>query len=282
MTQTYCDWSLHASDDGSSDGTIDILHRYQALFGEDRMSVKIGPCEGYAANFISLSCGVHPPSDLYAFSDQDDIWEPDKLERAVTWLTTISPSVPALYCSRTQIVNQNNVSMGLSPMFKQQPGFYNALIQNLAGGNTMVFNEAARQIIIQAHASSAVVSHDWWLYILTTACGGEVYYDLYPSVRYRQHENNLVGSNNSLRALLIRIIMTVQGRLRLWNDLNIAALAGVQHLMTPESRQILSMFMNARKQFGWRRLFLIKGSGVRRQTRKGQIAFYIAAIFGKI
>jgi glycosyltransferase involved in cell wall biosynthesis len=282
MSQTHRNWNLYVSDDGSTDGTRSILSRYQGLLGSDKMVTQEGPGQGFCLNFLSLTCRPPVPADYYAYSDQDDVWEADKLERAVAWMQTIAPDVPALYCSRTRIVDHQGLNLGLSPLFEKPPSFANAIVQNIGGGNTMVFNEAARQLIAQTVKDAQVVSHDWWAYLLVSACGGAVRYDPYPGVRYRQHANNLVGSNNSWRARLFRMRMLVQGRFRYWNDKNIEALQSVDHLMTPQNRHILRLFAQAREQSVWRRLLSLKRSGVRRQTWFSQISLFAAALFGKL
>lgn len=282
QAQNHRHWVLHVSDDGSSDDTRHILRRYQALLGADKMAVKEGPLQGFASNFLSLTLGQDARADYYAYSDQDDVWEADKLERAVAWLQTVAPGVPALYCSRTRVVDDQNVSIGLSPLFEKPPSFANAIVQNIGGGNTMVFNEAARQLIAQTINAKQVVSHDWWAYLLVSGCGGVVHYDPYPAVRYRQHADNLVGANNSWRARLFRMRLLAQGRFKRWNDQNIASLQSLEHLMTPQNRDTLRLFAQARQQSAWRRLVSLKRSGVKRQTWFSQISLFVAALFGKI
>ena len=282
QAQSHRQWVLHVSDDGSSDDTRHILRRYQALLGASKMSFKDGPLQGFVSNFLSLTLGQDARADYYAYSDQDDVWEADKLERAVAWLQTVDPSVPALYCSRTRVVDDHNVSIGLSPLFEKPPSFANAIVQNIGGGNTMVFNEAARQLIAQTINTGQVVSHDWWAYLLVSGCGGVVHYDPYPAVRYRQHADNLVGANNSWRARLFRMRLLAQGRFKRWNDQNIAALQSLEHLMTPQNRHTLRLFAQAREQSAWRRLVSLKRSGVKRQTWFSQISLFVAALFGKI
>jgi len=88
----------------------------------------ITPAEGFVANFLSLTCKASIEADYYAYSDQDDVWESDKLERAVRWLQTVPENIPALYCSRTRLVDAENNEIGLSPLFSKPPSFANALI----------------------------------------------------------------------------------------------------------------------------------------------------------
>jgi hypothetical protein len=77
-------------------------------------------------------------------------------------------------------------------------------VQSIAGGNTMVFNPAAKALL-EAAGSLNVISHDWWLYILVMAAGGKVYYDPTPYIYYRQHPAALIGGNTSLSAKLKRM-----------------------------------------------------------------------------
>ena len=145
--QSHSNWEVWASDDGSKDDTHAILEAYQQKWPDGRLSIHFGPAEGFAANFLSLTCKASIDADYYAYSDQDDIWEPNKLARAVEWLNTLPENIPALYCSRTRLVDSNNNEIGVSPLFAKPPSFANALMQNIGGGNTMVFNNAARNLL---------------------------------------------------------------------------------------------------------------------------------------
>lgn len=280
--QTHTNWEVWASDDGSEDDTHIILEHYKQKWPAGRISTNFWPAEGFVANFLSLTCKARIEADNYAYSDQDDIWEVDKLERSVSWLKTIPASIPALYCSRTRLVDAENNEIGLSPLFRKPPSFANALIQSIAGGNTMVFNNAARKLLREAGENVPAISHEWWLYMVVTGCGGKVFYDTYPSLRYRQHGDNLVGMNKSWEARFKRIKMLWEDRFKKWNDSNIAALCKLQHKLTPENREILERFVKARQMNLIQRLVHLKRSGVYRQTLLGNLALIAAAILGKI
>lgn len=282
MAQTYPNWEVWASDDGSKDDTHAILDAYRRQWGGERLSVHFGPADGFAANFLSLTCNAAIKADCYAYSDQDDIWEADKLERAMNWLRGIPEDVPALYCSRTRLVDAANNDMGFSPLFTKPPSFANALMQNIGGGNTMVFNDAARQLLREARENHSVVTHDWWAYMVISGCGGRVYYDPYPSLRYRQHAGNLVGMNSTWSARFVRVRMLWQGRFRGWNDANIEALRRLGHRLTPENRTILEQFDIARNGGPFQRVIGLKRSGIYRQTLLGNLGLLVAAIFRKI
>ena len=140
ISQDYKKISLWASDDGSKDDTKKILARYQSLDKNNRFTIHYGPREGFAANFHSLICHLDIQADYFAYSDQDDVWEPDKLSCAIAKLENVPSGVPALYCSRTILIDESGHYIGLSPLFEKPPSFANALVQNVGGGNTMVMN----------------------------------------------------------------------------------------------------------------------------------------------
>lgn len=282
QAQSHSNWEVWASDDGSEDDTHAILEAYQRKWPAGRLSIHFGPAEGFAANFLSLTCKASIEADYYAYSDQDDVWEADKLERAIRWLEAVPPNIPALYCSRTRLVDAENNEIGLSPLFSKPPSFANALIQSIAGANTMVFNNAARALLCEAGEDTPVISHDWWAYMVVTGCGGKVHYDSHPSLRYRQHDGNLVGVNATWAARFKRLRMLWEGRFRHWSDSNIAALRRLQHKLTPENRETLERFVKARQMSLIPRLIHLKRSGIYRQTLFGNLGLIAAAIFRKI
>lgn len=280
--QTHHNWGLWVSDDGSQDDTHAILEQYKKAWPSGRLFIHNGPAEGFAANFLSLTCKANISETYYAYADQDDVWEDDKLERAVQWLQGVPAHIPALYCGRTLLVDQHNREIGVSPLFTKPPSFANALMQNIGGGNTMVFNNAARALIQEAGEGIPVVTHDWWAYMLVSGCGGQVFYDAKATLRYRQHENNLVGMNSSWSARLTRIRMLWHGRYKQWIEGNIMALELMAHRLTSENRSILEQFAAARKMGLFSRLIHLKRSGIYRQTLFGNLGLLIGSILNKL
>lgn len=280
--QTHTQWKVFVSDDGSDDGTLSILRRYQVAWGTDKITMCTGPGNGFAANFLSLVCRPNIHADYFAYSDQDDVWEPAKLKYATDWLSTVPREVPALYCSRTRLVDEFNKGIGLSPLFSKPPCFANALMQNIGGGNTMVFNHAARQLLRECGDQTEVVTHDWWTYLVVTACGGKVFYDPRPTVRYRQHSANIIGMNSNLTAKLLRVRMMIRGRFKDWSDINVSALSRLTHKLTPENSELLALFSMARRRQFIPRMIGLKRTGIYRQTKLSNLGLIVAAIFKKI
>jgi glycosyltransferase involved in cell wall biosynthesis len=269
--QTFKNWELIASDDGSWDRTKSILLAFQKSFEPGRVEIIDGPRRGASANFLFLSCAENLVSEYYAFCDQDDVWDAAKLERAIDALERTDPGIPALYGSRTRLVDEAGNEIGFSPLFHRKPGFRSALVQSIAGGNTMVFNQKARELVMFCGADVDVPSHDWWLYQVTSACDGQVHYDGYPSVRYRQHGHNVIGSNMGWTAFMHRLHMVRQGRFRHWEDLNVAALTRLRPRMSAENRRIFDLFRKARHEPLLRRATIFAQSGVYRRILLGNL-----------
>jgi glycosyltransferase involved in cell wall biosynthesis len=282
--QSYQHWRLIISDDGSTDNTLAIAKQYQAKWGSQQLEIKQGPQKGFCHNFLSIACDTAIQADLYAFSDQDDVWLPEKLANAVTYYNAIAqsePDLPRVYGTRTKIVDEHLKVIGLSPLFTLPRSFRNALVQSIAGGNTMVFNQQSKALL-EKSGIQEIVSHDWWLYQLVKGAGGIVFYDAEPSLLYRQHADALIGANTSFRARIGRITYVINGRFKLWNDINLKALTNVQHLFTKDSQDILEIFIKFRGARFKDRIRLLEVCGLYRQTWQDTLTLWLATILNKI
>lgn len=267
---------LWISDDGSNDTTRDIIAETARHWDKGTLTLFDGPQRGFAENFRSLLVRDEIDADFYAFSDQDDSWDEDKLAHALVWLERQANDRPALYCSRTRIMTEDGVAAGLSPLFAQPPSFRNALVQSIAGANTMVMNRAARDLVATASRRSGFVSHDWWCYLLVAGAGGVVHYSAEPRIGYRQHGANLVGESDTWRARLSRMCFLFKGRFKEWNDLNLAGLRINADLLTEDARQTIATFERSRHGSLPTRLAALHRAGVYRQTRLGAIGLVVA------
>lgn len=281
FSQSHGNWELFVSDDGSTDATPDIVREY----GDrgKRITLLEGPCRGAAANFLYAARTVETDADFFAWSDSDDVWLPDKLSRAVRRLEELEHTSghAALYCARTEVVDRNCRFLHYSPLFTRPPEFRNALCQNIGGGNTMAFNRAARELL-RSGTFPEVIAHDWWAYMLVTGCGGSIFYDPEPCLLYRQHGENLTGSNTGIRARLFRARRLYDGVAHEWNRGNITALEERRELLTPENAGIFDEFAGAAEGGTLpHRLARFRNSGVRRQQRWQTAALYAVACMRK-
>ena len=238
--QTRKDFKVYLTDDYSKK-TFKISDLNLPLDFVTKISVTITKQNiGFVENFLSTLQSINSDPEFYAFCDQDDIWYEDKLEKAINALSQTSQDVPALYCARTEYINSDcTQTLGYSTLFRKPPSFANALIQNIGGGNTMVFNRAASKLIQSSFKGGHPVSHDWFCYQIVTGAGGVVIYDTEPCLKYRQHSKNVVGRNSSFAGKLRRLRKVFGGRLKAWNDVNLSLLQNTEGVLTENNTQIL-------------------------------------------
>jgi glycosyltransferase involved in cell wall biosynthesis len=195
--QSYDDIHLLVRDDGSTDGTCSILSEPSANMGLV-MSVIYGHNIGVISSFFELLSHADDDAKYYSFCDQDDVWKPDKLTRAITQLDRIPSHIPVMYCSSTELVDESLHHLGYWPS-KPRKGssFSNAIIENIAVGCTIVINRAAKELILRKIPDpNRIIMHDWWIYLCISAFG-QVVYDSEPNILYRQHGSNIIGGTTS-------------------------------------------------------------------------------------
>ena len=281
-SQTHQNWFLIASDDGSSDSTLKILKEYQERWPQGKLAIRSGPQQGYCKNFLSMACDKSIVADFYAFCDQDDVWFPEKLTVAIKNINkNQEDGVPYVYCGRTTYVDKKLKKVGCSPLFAFPRTFRNALIQSIAGGNTMVFNQKTKDLLEKVGVVEHP-SHDWWVYQLASGAGGDVFYDPNPQILYRQHKGALVGGNTSFGAKIERVAMVFKGEFRRWSDQNVAILCAAKPWLTHGSKETLELFKKMRDARLKDRLRLLEVVGLYRQTWRGTISLLLAALFKKI
>ena len=283
LNQTYRSLHIFIFDD-ASDKEVKLEALKKLHSGPIQISLGLREKNiGFAKNFLNSLSLINKPFKYFAFSDQDDIWHPDKLENAIQTLKKHPSNRPALYCARTNITDEIcHTVVGTSPLFSRPPSFANALVQSIGGGNTMVLNGAARDLVTASASCTEVVSHDWWCYQIVSGAGGIVVYDKNPCLKYRQHGNNLAGANQSWKARLIRIKGLFQGRYRRWNDINLSALVKNRALLTKENQKYLDDIIEARNSNVIKRLFIFYRSGIRRQTLLGNLGLFAGLIINKV
>jgi len=278
--QSHPSWRLMISDDGSTDDTLDIIERFRKRH-PDKVRLTSGHGKGFAQNFLTLTSAPAFEAEYWAFCDQDDIWETDKLARAVAALADAAPDIAALYCSRTLFVDVDGNSLGFPPVCKRAPSFQNALVQNISSGNTMVFNETARSLLCAA-GNDAVAFHDWLLYLVVTGCGGSVFYDSYPGVRYRQHGSNVLGPLGGWKGYLHRANLIFGGGLKTWVDGNLNAMTRIQASLTESNQNTLAAFSDIRHQRLIRRIVGLNKLGITHQHPVGNVAVIMAALCDRL
>ena len=270
------------SDDGSTDETMQIARTWQASWPCGRFVIVEGPRDGFSENFRHLARSYDGDADYVAFSDQDDIWDQDKLAAAIGALPISSRSRGQLYVSRTRLVDETGRPFGFSPLFRRRSDFRNALVQSIGGGNTMVFDRRAFALFSESAKRTSFISHDWWAYIIVSGAGGTVHYDPVAHIAYRQHDSNIVGKNVGLIARLGRLNLLMRGRFSSWTEQNLQGLSACKDLLTDEALDVMQAFATVRARGGFRAIKALRKAKLYRQTWQGNIALGVAAYLGKI
>ena len=283
FNQTHQEFIIFVTDDNSKDKfSLDKLNINESNKKKIRIKIR-NKNIGYAQNFLNALVSIDGHFDYYAFSDQDDIWHREKLEKAINSLEEYPYDQPNLYGSRTELIGaREEIKLGKSIEFKKSPSFQNAITQNIFGGNTMVFNRNAFDLICSSNINQKIIAHDWWCYQIISGAGGNVFYDKNIYLKYRQHNNNLIGSNITLKDKWMRFCKVVNSNFKIQNDYNLKAIINNQNLLIKSNRITLNNFIKARKSSFLGRIFYFLKSGVYRQTLIGNIALFIGIVIKKV
>ena len=180
-------------DDGSTDGTVDILDEYKNK----------GLLDWYTGEHLNVQKGYldllknAPESDYYAFCDQDDVWDDDKLLIAVTELDEMPNEKPTMYYCGQRLVDENLKLITNHKIDNTRSPHTNFLISNVAGC-TAVFNQKLVDAVNMA-TPDFILMHDSWLFKICLALGGTYYADSSCHISYRQHGNNVAGLNKGIK-----------------------------------------------------------------------------------
>ncbi len=198
LNQTYNNFNILVRDDGSSDNTVNILELYEKRY-PSKFSIIKGINVGVIKSFFELIECCSEDSSYIAFCDQDDFWEPLKIERAVSALEASKAKIKG-YCSNLKLVDENLNFLSIKYNKMLRPSFYNAIFENIVTGCTFVVNNELIFLLknrINFINSNNILMHDWFLYIIATSFG-EVIYDKESYIQYRQHTNNVVGMDTNI------------------------------------------------------------------------------------
>ena len=178
---------IYVRDDGSSDRTISILNSYKDKIA---ITVKKGSNKGPAKSFWELFNDTRIKADYYAFCDQDDIWDADKIERGVKALS--GKEKPLLWCSNCRVMDGgDNLVSDLyhekEPIFTLPSQFVCGAIQGCA----MMFNDSFREYILSRNVS-VFPMHDF-VFVTYAILTDALIYEHEPSFNYRIHSGNVVA-----------------------------------------------------------------------------------------
>ena len=228
-------------DDGSTDNTISILKDWS----------KTNNLEWYTGEHLNVQFGfydlmVHAKNynyNYFAFSDQDDIWDSDKLYIALQHLQEADNLKPSLYYCGQKLVDENLNYLDTHYLNTKRNLKTKFIFSDIAGC-TAVFNKDLLLKVI-TYKPSYMMMHDTWILKVCLSLGGEVFVDKNPHMNYRQHGNNTVGLSNALSSKIKRAntyifdydLKTQMSEL----------LAGYEKFIVPEYLEVINKIINAKK-----------------------------------
>lgn len=215
LAQKGVEVQLIVRDDGSTDGTLDILSEYEQ---KGLLELWVGDNWGFRKSFLYLIDNA-PKADFYALSDQDDVWYEDKLIRAVEMLTNYSQDVPILYGANKTYVDADLKNIGLqfdAPIVNE--GLLERIVfYNIIGGCSMVFNPVMKVAIDKYYGLRRLATfrvHDTYIMFVSLLFGKFVY-DHRPCMSYRRHDDNATTGGLKKGRFLNRVerfVKIIQGR----------------------------------------------------------------------
>ena len=200
LSQTYSDWKLFVRDDGSTDGTLRLLNQYAKQ--DKRITLisdgeNIGACKSFER--LLTTCG---DADYFAFADQDDVWDANKLSlciEAIQHAEQETPDMPIVVHTDLRVVDEHlqEVASSFWRYSRIYPNLLDTHIRYLAicnsvTGCAMLFNRAARTCALPMGRNAYM--HDAWIALMTCYHHGRVIAVPQTTVAYRQHSGNVLGA----------------------------------------------------------------------------------------
>ena len=270
LSQKDVDVHLLIRDDGSKDKTVDIIEEY----GSKRIQIIRESNVGCTRSFLKL-LSFAGNYDYYAFSDQDDVWDEDKLAIGINRIKEYE--VPAIYSSNTRLVDSNLQPLKtITRSAKADLG--SAIIKNYVSGCTAIFNYKLMQLLKEYDPAEDIPFHDWWVNLVALANGGISVYDSVPHISYRQHDNNTVGAADSFLGIwkyrLNKFVENGYQRDAMARQL----MRGYSATITNEAKSILEEIGNYKHN----KLRIINDKRIRTNSMMDNILFFLLVLTNKI
>ncbi|MBU5366299.1 glycosyltransferase [Enterococcus devriesei] len=198
LLQSYQEIEIHIRDDGSSDKTVDILKEYSQKYSA--IHVDFGKNVGYPECFYKLT-DKKIDADYFMFSDQDDYWLENKVERAVDFLNSEPFDQPVCYYSSYNICDQDLNFIKKSPDKHSQFSLRETLYEVCGLEFTMAINKEALNLLKKYKPKTSKARGTWMSMLFSSK--GKILYDNVATANYRRHESAVTSSNMSSLGLFL-------------------------------------------------------------------------------
>ncbi len=202
LNQTYTDFRLIISDDGSTDSTVKILQEYEKK--DPRVEIYCHQENtGVIGNFEFLIGKVR--SELFMFADQDDVWKPDKIEKTLEKmekenLDLVYTDLEVVDSRLNQLASSYWALKGLDYRIKKYNNFESLYLNNFVTGCTMLVKSKWINEFLPLPKNTRYVLHDYWISLVISQNGKIGYLDE-TTIKYRQHGNNNIGTKTKSEEL---------------------------------------------------------------------------------
>ncbi len=205
LEQTFTDFQIYIRDDGSTDNTLEIIRDYVRKSGqihliEDNLGNLKPPYSFYA---ILNQC---PSAKYYAFADQDDIWYPDKLMRAVNYLDSVNLKDDiGLYVSSYEYKTEFGEYIRRFPV-QHDLSLNKNIYYSIGSGFTFVFTEKLMKLALPNRLNQNEL-HDR-RFARVAACFGDILYDEEITAAHIRHEEAVTAGDANNISLFINWLKT--------------------------------------------------------------------------
>ena len=202
LAQTHQDFHIIVSDDNSTDSTVKILDEYAKK--DKRITVyKQKKNLGVISNFEFLLSKVQ--SNYFLFSDQDDIWLEDKIEKSLRYMIDTNSDIVftdlMVVDSNLNVLYQSYWELkGLKNKILKYNGFDALYLNNYVTGCTMLMKKDIIAKVLPFPKSTKYILHDYWIALIISQ-SGKLSYLNEATIKYRQHKNNKVGSKTRTESI---------------------------------------------------------------------------------
>ncbi|WP_167883632.1 glycosyltransferase family 2 protein [Leptospira ognonensis] len=257
-------FTLYIRDDGSKDNTFEILKQFTQETKRKVFLLHSRKNLGVIFSFMRLLrfAKRNLENEIFLFSDQDDLWMPDKIETAVNKIKLKEEGAgkgkPILYHSDLTLVNGLGKPKGttfwqemdLDPKLGKK--LHRMICQPTITGCTVAINRKLAESVHTVPKKAKM--HDWWLGLYACAFG-EIISDPIPKIHYRIHDGNVIGATGLSFQKVFKHLKKFTGYIYAWKRENEERVLQAQafeetfrQLLTQSQIEMLSAFINSPKK----------------------------------